>query len=113
MTIFESFSYVFSGLGKLGTNIKFNSCQMPNHMNCIPLERYQCHMPEVQQELDRMELIEVISKVDLQMAWCAGLVVVPKKICFCVDIKSKNESVLREVHPVPKWDEMLAQMSGA
>ena len=47
---------------------------MPNYINCIPLER-----PEVQQELDRMEVIVVISKVDLLISWCADIVVIQKK----------------------------------
>ena len=34
-------------------------------------------------------------------------------IRICVDLKPLNESVLREVHPLPKVDETLAQISGA
>lgn len=42
--------------------------------------------------------------------------VVPKKndkVRICVDLKPLNESVLREVHPLPKVDETLAQLTGA
>ena len=63
-----------------------------------------------------METIGVISKVDKPTPWCAGMVVVPKKggdIRICVDLKPLNESVFREVHPLPKVDETLAQPSGA
>ena len=41
---------------------------------------------------------------------------VPKKngtARICVDLKPLNESVLREVHPLPKVDEILAQLAGA
>ena len=41
---------------------------------------------------------------------------VPKKagaIRICVDLKPLNEHVLREVHPLPKVDDTLAQMTGA
>ena len=44
------------------------------------------------------------------------MVVVPKKsgsIRICVDLKPLNESVLREVHPLPKVDDTLAQLAGA
>lgn len=44
------------------------------------------------------------------------MVVVPKKggsIRICVDLKPLNKSVLREVHPLPRVDEILAQLSGA
>ena len=44
------------------------------------------------------------------------MVMVPKKsgaICICVDLKPLNESVLREVHPLLKVDDTLAQLAGA
>ena len=63
-----------------------------------------------------MESMGIISKVDEPTPWCAGMVVVPKKsgaVRICVDLKPLNESVLREVHPLPKVDETLAQLTGA
>ena len=63
-----------------------------------------------------MKKIGVISKVDKPTLWCAGMVVVPKKsgdVRICVDLKPLNESVLRETHPLPGVDEILAQMTGA
>ena len=72
--------------------------------------------PQVKDELERKEKLGVIAKVDQPTPWCAGMVVVPKKegaIRICVDLKPLNENVLREVHPLPKVDETLAQLSGA
>lgn len=63
-----------------------------------------------------MESIGVIFRVDQPTLWCAGIVVAPKKngdIRICVDLKALNESVLREVYPIPKVDETLAQLTGA
>ena len=63
-----------------------------------------------------MESMGVISKVDEPTPWCAGMVVVLKtngKVRICVDLKPLNENVLREVHPLPKVDETLAQLAGA
>ena len=63
-----------------------------------------------------MEKAGVISKVSEPTPWCAGMVVVPKKsgtVRICVDLKPLNQSVLREVHPLPKVDETLAQLAGA
>ena len=48
--------------------------------------------------------------------WCAGMVIVPKKsgsVRICVDFRPLNKHVLREVHPLPKVDETLAQLTGA
>ena len=44
------------------------------------------------------------------------MVAVPKRngsIRICVDLRPLNENVLREVHPLPKIDDLLAQLSGA
>ena len=63
-----------------------------------------------------MEEMEVISKVEEPTEWCAGMVVVPKKtgaVRIYVDLKPLNTSVLREVHPLPKVDDTLAQLTGA
>ena len=57
-----------------------------------------------------MDSLGVISKVDTPTPWCAGMVVVQKKsgdVRICVDLKPLNESVLREVHPIPSVDETL------
>ena len=58
----------------------------------------------------------MILPVDVPTPWCAGMVVAPKKsgsVRICVDLKPLNHSVLREVHPLPKVDDALAQLSGA
>ena len=71
---------------------------------------------KVQDELARMESLGVISRVEEPTPWCAGMVVVPKKsgaVRICVDFRPLNDNVLREVHPLPKVDETLAQMAGA
>jgi len=62
-----------------------------------------------------MEKAGVISKVtESTPNWCSGMVVVPKqsgKVRICVDLKDLNESMLRETHPVPGVDDILAQLS--
>ena len=71
---------------------------------------------KVKQELDKMESMQVISKIDEPTPWCAGMVVVPKKtgnIRICIDLKPLNESVQWEVHPLPTVDDTLAQLTGA
>ena len=36
-----------------------------------------------------------------------------RKQYACVDLKPLNDSVLREIHPIPRVDEALSQLSGA
>ena len=116
--IIEKFPSLFSGLGcfKERYEIKLKDGAVPH---CLFTPR---HVPiplrqEVLQELQRMEKSGVISRVDQPTHWCSGMVVVPKKkqgtLRICVDLKPLNESVLREILPLPKVEDLLAQMSDA
>ena len=108
---------MFTGLGTLGNEyqIKLQEGAKPYALFTprnvpIPLRK------KVKEELCRMEKLGVISKVQEPTSWCAGMVVVPKSsgsVRICVDLKPLNESVLREVHPMPSVDDTLAQLSGA
>ena len=71
---------------------------------------------KVRAELDRMEQLGVIAKVDTPTDWCAGMVVVTKPngtIRICVDLTKLNQSVCRERHPLPAVEQTLAQLAGA
>ncbi len=71
---------------------------------------------KAREELERMESLGVISKVEDPTEWCSGLVVVPTKsgqVRLCVDLKQLNRSVLRETHPIPGVDETLAKLANA
>ena len=113
----KQFPSLFQGLGNLGE--EYNIQLKPE---AKPFAIFTpCHVPlpsrtKVQQELDRMESLGVISRVDQPTPWCASMVIVPKKnraIRICVDLKPLNVNVQREVHPLPTVDETLAQLSGA
>ena len=70
----------------------------------------------MKEELSRMQTFGVILPVEEPTQSCAGMVVVPKPsgaVRICVDYRQLNESVLREVHPLPKVDATLAQLAGA
>ena len=71
---------------------------------------------KVREELNKMESNGIITKVEEPTPWCAGMVAMPKKsgeIRVCVDLKRRNESVLLEVYPPPRVDDILAQLAGA
>ena len=113
----QQFPKLFNGLGTFGEDftIKLQEGAVPHALYTprnvpIPLRK------KVREELDRMESIGVITKVTEPTPWCAGLVAVPKKsgqVRICVDLKPLNKSVLRETYPMPKVDEILAQLTGA
>ena len=113
----EKYPKVFEGLGNLGELyvIKLRNDAKPLALytpRSVPLPLRH----KVKDELDRMESLGVITKVEAPTQWCAGIVAVPKTsgaVCICVDLKQLNKSVLREVCPLPSVDETLAQITGA
>ena len=115
--VLKKFPKVFQGLGTMAGEYNIQLCPdakphalyTPRHVP-LPLR------PQVEQELERMEKAGVTTIVCEPTPWCVGMVVVPKKsgsIRICVDLKLLNQSVLREVHPLPKVDDTLVQLTGA
>ena len=101
-SVVDKFPSFFEGLGNLGEkySIKLKdeakpfAIFTPRHVP-MPLRA------KVKQELDKVELMQAISKVEGPTPWCTGMVVVPKKsgtIRICVDLKPLNENVQHEVH---------------
>ena len=109
-------SVPFPGLGSFGDEYTITLKE-----GAIPYAIFTPHhipMPlhtKVKDELNRMESLNVICKVEEPSPWCAGMVVVPKKtgaIQICIDLKPLNENVQRKVHPLPSVDDTLAQLAG-
>lgn len=108
---------LFQGLGtlegeyhiKLAENAQPFALTTPRRV-ALPL------LPKVKAELERMEHMGVIARVDEPTEWCAGMVVVPKHndtVRICVDLTKLNNNVHRERHILPSVDQILAQLSGA
>ena len=107
---------LFGGLGRMSGgdySIQLREDAVPFALSTprrvsIPL------MDIVKRELQRMEDLQVIIRVDTPTDWCAGMVVVAKprvvastveseekethKVRICVDLTKLNESVMREKH---------------
>ena len=67
-------------------------------------------------ELERMENLGVIEKVEKPTSWCSGMVVAPKsngKVRICVDLTQLNKSVMRETYPLPHLEDTLASLEGS
>ena len=87
----KAYPKVFQGLGNFGEpyDIKLKPNAQPY---CLYTPR-RVLLPfrgKVKAELNRMESLGVISKVEVPTSWCAGMVAVPKKsgaIRICVDLK--------------------------
>ena len=108
---------LFSGLGRIkgSYRIELEESAKPYSVSTprrvpIPL------LPKVKEELERMETLGVISKIDEPTDWCAGMVVVPKPgngVRICVDLTRLNRYVKRERHILPSVDQVLAQIGDA
>lgn len=115
--VVQEFPDLFEGLGRIQGNYHIElrdeaipySVSVPRRVP-IPL------LPKVKTELERMEHLGVISKVNEPTDWCAGMVVVPKpndRVRICVDLTKLNYYVKRERHILPSVDEVLAQVGDA
>lgn len=113
----KKFPKVFTGLGRLEGDycIRLKTDAMPYalttpHRVPFPLEN------KIKEELERMEQMGVISRIERPTEWCAGMVPVVKpngKIRICVDLTKLNEAVCRERHILPSVEQSLAQLNGA
>ena len=106
----STYPNLFKGLGELDGefSIKLKPDSTPFALTtprkATPL------LNKVKAELERMENMGVISKVDVPTEWCAGMVVVPKpdgNVRICVDLTKLIENVLRETYPLPKIGNLL------
>lgn len=113
----QLFPQMFQGLGKLEGEyvIKLKPDSKPFAIS-VPRRVAVPLMGKVRAELERMERLGVIAKVEVPTDWCAGMVVVPKPngdVRICVDLTKLNQSVCRERHPLPAVEQTLAQLAGA
>ena len=61
-------------------------------------------------ELERMESMGLIEKVERPAEWCSGMVVAPKfngKVRLVVDLTQLDKSVRRESFPLPRLEDTL------
>ena len=98
-------------------NYKIQLCEnAPPYSNSTPRRVPIPLLPKLQAELERMEELGVISKVDEPTDWCSGMVVVPKPgggVRICVDLTKLSSFVKRERHLLPSVDHVLAQLGDA
>ena len=82
-------------------------------------QRHQ-HIPfhvrkDVEKELDRLEKMDVIEKVDGPIPWISPIVVVPKKnggVRICVDMREPNKAIRSERHPMLTFDDLVSDLNG-
>ena len=115
--LLKKYPELFQGIGKLkDTKIKLhideNVPPVAQHHRRIPF-----HMREkVEKELERLERLDIIEKVDGPTDWVSPIVVAPRKngdIRICVDMRKANEAIKRERHITPTIDYITSNLNGA
>lgn len=94
---------------KLSENARPYAISAPRR---VPLPLYE----KVREELRKMEMMGVISKVEEATEWCAPIVVATKKsgaIRLCGDFTELNRFIIRERLVLPSTEEIFAKISNA
>jgi hypothetical protein len=71
---------------------------------------------KVLEELQRMESLNIISKVETPTQWVSPIVVVKKpsgKLRICLDPQELNKAILREHYPLKTVEEVAANLKHA
>ena len=113
----EEFSKLFRGLGSMETKVKIQLKEdVAPFVQVSPRRIAAARRQPLKLELQRMESLGVIRKVEEPTDWCSPCIVVPKKdgrIRVCIDFTKLNSAVKREYHPLPATDESLSMLSKA
>lgn len=99
-SILEKYSDTFNGLGMLG-----NKCRLVLRDNVKPVVDVPRKIPfalhgALKDELDRMEKLGVIAKIDEPTEWVNSIVLVSKpngRIRLCLDPRNLNKAIVRPV----------------
>ena len=114
---FDYYSNVFAGLGCISDvlyhiNID-SSCQPVIH----PPRRVPIKLrPKTQEELQRMENIDVIEKVNTPTSWVNSMVTIVKPnetLRICIDPRDLNNAIKREHYPTQTIEDVVTRMSKA
>ena len=70
----------------------------------------------MEEELERLQKLDIIEQVNGPTSWINPIVAVPKKdnkTRLCLDMRRANEAIIRERHIIPKVEDILTELHGA
>ena len=115
-TLSKKYECLFGG--NLGTwhgkpyDIKLKPDAEPYHGKPFPVPHI--HELTFKQELDQIEALKVIKKVN-RSQWGAPIFIIPKKdstVRFISDFIELNKRILRQPYPIPKIQDILLRLEG-
>ncbi|KAK7099318.1 hypothetical protein V1264_003469 [Littorina saxatilis] len=113
----DKFHTLFSnGVGK----IKDISIKLHIDQSVRPVAQRHRRIPfhvrkDVEAELNRLEKLDIIEKIEGPTPWVSPVVVVPKKqgVRLCIDMREANKAIKREKHIMPTLDDLIADLNGS
>ena len=113
----QEYKCLFGGIGKVkGRLIKLHIDPQVKPKK-QPHRRIPFHIrKDVEKELEWLEKLDIIEKVDGPTPWVSPIVVVPKdsgEVRICVDMREANQAVKREKHLMPTVDDLITDLNGA
>ena len=110
---------IFNGIGKL----KDFQVKLHTDESVKPVVQSHRRIPfhirkQVESELERLEKLDMIERVDGPAPWVSPIGVAPKpknpnEIRLCVDMRLPNKAILRSRHITPTLDDMILDLNGA
>ena len=111
----KNYESMFKGIGEIdGVEIKL-------HIDDKVQPKQQRHRripfhirKDVEKELQRLQELDIIEKVEGPTPWVSPIAVVPKStgVHICVDMFKANHAIQRERHPTPTIEDMVADLNG-
>ncbi|XP_060556789.1 uncharacterized protein K02A2.6-like [Ruditapes philippinarum] len=114
----KKYQTVFTGMGKM----KATKVKLYVDKNVQPVTQPHRRIPfhlrkQVENELQRLEDLDIIEKVEGPTDWVSPIVLEPKpktnQIRICVDMRLPNQAIKRTRHIIPTIDDMIVDLSGA
>ena len=114
--LLKEFPQLYNKLGKIEVggpiNIKLKDGTVP-HQTYTPRHIPLPLLEKVITELNKMEQLGVIKKIDKPTDWCHPIVIVSKPngdIRLCIDLTKLNAGVERELYPLESIEETLGKL---
>ena len=113
----EEFECLFGGKERLRNKI----VKLHDDPDITPRQQPHRSIPfhargDIEKELERLQRLDVIERVEGPTPWISPIVVGPKKfgeVRICVDMGKANKAVKREKHLMPTIDDLIADLNGA
>jgi len=113
----EEFECLFGGIGRLRNKIVKLHVDPDITPRQQPHRRIPFHVRgDVEKELERLDRLNIIERVEGPTPWISPIVVGTKKsgeVRICVDMGEANKAVKREKLLMPTIDDLIADLNGA